>query len=372
MTRAFSTYLDGARVLAAIIVLWSHLAYSRFTGGDLLIIRDYNLGSDAVVLFFVLSGFVIAYAADRRDNGLGHFAFNRLTRLWSVAIPALALTLAADALGAWLAPADYDGWWHHKAPVWQTVPVALGFFSEWSGFGFRIGTNGPWWSLSYEAAYYALFAIVTYLTGMRRVLLLILAVMLIGLKPLALMPSWLFGVLIYHMLQHPPRQGAARGRWLILAILPFALYILLQALGIPLLLELLGKVTFGPVMWTLRFSDEPLWNLVIGGLFAVHLYAVGRLLADANAATGWMATGAGERLGRAVKWLAGGSFSIYLAHYPLLMLFDIFLPDFEPAAAHHLAFFAITLAACLGFAQMFERPLPRFRAMLRGRHAPAP
>lgn len=360
MTRGFSTYLDGARAAAALTVMLSHLAYLRFTGGDLQIIRDYNLGSDAVVIFFVLSGFVIAYAADQRDSGLGGFAFSRLTRLWSVAIPALILTLAADALGARLAPADYDGWWHHKAPAWLTAPIALGFFSEWTGFGYRIGTNGPWWSLSYEAAYYILFAIVTYMTGARRALLLLLAVLVIGIKPLMLLPSWLFGVAVYHLLMRAP-VGGSKAKWRLVAALPVLLYVLFQALSLPLLLELLGKVTFGPVMWYLRFSDEPIWNLLIGGFFAIHLYAVGRLMADAD--------GARSRFGRAVKWLAGGSFSIYLVHYPLLMLFDIFIPDFAPAPLHHLTLFGAVLIVCLLFAQAFERPLPRFRAMLRRRPA---
>lgn len=356
MTRGFSTYLDGARAAAAIIVLLSHLAYKRFTGGDWQIIRDYNLGSDAVVIFFVLSGFVIAFAADQRDAGFGAFAFNRATRLWSVAIPALVLTLGADALGVHLAPEDYDGWWHHKAPAWVTAPMALGFFSEWSGFGFRIGTNGPWWSLSYEAAYYILFAIFTYMTGVRRALFLLLAVLLIGVKPLLLLPSWLFGVAAYHLLK---RAGAPsnRARWWLLAMLPILLYALLQSLSAPLLLELWGKVTFGPVMWGLRFSDEPFWNLLIGALFALHLYAVGRLMAEAN----------GERgpISKSIKWLAGGSFSIYLTHYPLLMLLDVFIPDFAPSFLHHITLFAAAMVACLLFAQAFERPLPRLRTFLR-------
>jgi peptidoglycan/LPS O-acetylase OafA/YrhL len=362
MTRGFSTYLDGARAAAAILVLLSHMGYGRFTGGDLQIIRDFNLGSDAVVIFFVLSGFVIAYAADQRDAGFGGFAFNRMTRLWSVAIPALALTLAADALGSHLAPADYDGWWHHKAPSWLTAPMALGFFSEWTGFGFRIGTNGPWWSLSYEAAYYILFAIFTYMTGARRVMLLVLAVLLIGVKPMLLLPSWLLGVAVYRLLKQADAP-TNRLRWQLLAALPVVLYALLQSISAPLILELWGKVTFGPVMWGLRFSDEPLWNLLIGALFALHLYAVGRLMADANA----------ERrlISNTVKWLAGASFSIYLVHYPLLMLFDVFIPNFAPAFLHHIILFAVTLAVCLLFAQAFERPLPRFRALLRKRPAPA-
>ena len=88
----------------------------------------------------------------------------------------------------------------------------MGFFSGWTGFGVRVGTNGPWWSLSYEVAYYILFAIFTYLTGARRVLLLVLFVLLIGVKPLLLLPSWLFGVGIYWLLKNA-EAPTRRSRW---------------------------------------------------------------------------------------------------------------------------------------------------------------
>ncbi len=40
-------------------------------------------------MFFVLSGFVIAYVTDGHDRTLADFTLNRLSRLWSVALPAL-------------------------------------------------------------------------------------------------------------------------------------------------------------------------------------------------------------------------------------------------------------------------------------------
>ena len=71
MSPRLSVYLDATRAIAALVVLLSHFAYPRFTGGDYLIIRELNLGSDAVVIFFVLSGFVIAYTAENRDRLIG-------------------------------------------------------------------------------------------------------------------------------------------------------------------------------------------------------------------------------------------------------------------------------------------------------------
>ena len=74
MTRGFSLYLDALRFLAAMVVFASHLGYERFTKGGMEWIRDLNLGSDAVVVFFVLSGFVIAHTTFARDRGPAAYA----------------------------------------------------------------------------------------------------------------------------------------------------------------------------------------------------------------------------------------------------------------------------------------------------------
>ena len=112
MSPLFSLYLDALRFGAALIVLLSHFAYPRFTRGDYIAIREFNLGSDAVVFFFVLSGLVIAYTADSKDRSAGRFAFNRLTRLYSVVLPAILLTVLFDWAGRSLDPSAYRGFWY--------------------------------------------------------------------------------------------------------------------------------------------------------------------------------------------------------------------------------------------------------------------
>ena len=55
MTRGLSIWLDALRVWATLIVVLSHVAYPRFTRGDYILIRELNLGSDAVIVFFVVN-----------------------------------------------------------------------------------------------------------------------------------------------------------------------------------------------------------------------------------------------------------------------------------------------------------------------------
>ena len=84
MSRAFSLYLDAVRFTAAMLVLFFH-ANVIYRPGILLT----SLGHEAVVIFFVLSGFVIAYVADTRETDFRGFMVARGARIFSVAIPAI-------------------------------------------------------------------------------------------------------------------------------------------------------------------------------------------------------------------------------------------------------------------------------------------
>ena len=94
MHPAISVYFNLLRFIAALAVYLFHAQH--FAAMRIPLIG--NLGSEAVVVFFVLSGLLITHSGLRQpDPGL--FVRARLARLWSVCLPALALTLAADTLG---------------------------------------------------------------------------------------------------------------------------------------------------------------------------------------------------------------------------------------------------------------------------------
>lgn len=356
MARGLSLYLDLIRFLAAMLVLLSHFAYPRFSRGDYMIIRDYNLGSDAVVLFFVLSGFVIAFCAAEKDRTLKSFAFNRATRIYSVAIPALILTFVFDRIGAFYAPKNYDGWFYNAMPFWEHMLRGITFTNEWDWFVARIGTNGPYWSLSYEVGYYILFGIAVYLSGARRIALLVAAVLMFGLKIMLLMPAWLLGVWAYHVLKRKSDAPENPTRWWIIAALMWVIYIQAQAVEAPEYMLYFTILAIG-AEWEswLRFSDEFIWNGFIGVLFAVHIIAMGKALA--STAGNWPAA-------RSIRWLAGGSFSIYVLHYPLMQMIDETMTNDMHPLLHDVLLLGLVTGGCLLFAQIFERTLPQQRRWL--------
>src|SRR3954463_10152589 len=89
----FSTYLDAVRFTAALAVVAAHFTFPQFIAG---VTYQGGLGDLAVAIFFVLSGYVIAYVADQKEHTFKDFAVSRLARVYSVAIPALILTICVD------------------------------------------------------------------------------------------------------------------------------------------------------------------------------------------------------------------------------------------------------------------------------------
>lgn len=353
MNRGFSNYLDVLRFGAAFVVLISHFAYPRFTDGRHLWVRELNLGSDAVVLFFVLSGLVIAFVAQTKDTGFRQFAFNRATRILSVALPALILGFLLDRTGDALFPAFYDSYFYNPLPLTEQLARGLSFTSEWGGMQTRLGSNGPYWSLSYEVAYYALFAIAWYLTGALRTVLLALGVWLVGLNILLLMPAWLIGVWVWRCLDQGlmPRQRLVP--YLVFG-LPLA-YIAALVTGLPDELRTLTEMGLPPhILNTLRFSDEFLWNNLLAAGVAFHLLGVAALTRRKAA----------RSTGQLVPWLAGGSFSLYLFHYPLLQFLGPALPGTGTPLLDDAILLGLVTLVCYAFAGVFERTLKDQRTWL--------
>lgn len=92
--RGYSTYLDLLRLLAALAVFLGHASFPEFTGHTIRM--PDQLPHEAVIVFFVLSGYVISYVAQEREARAGSFFVSRAARIYSVAIPALIITLVVD------------------------------------------------------------------------------------------------------------------------------------------------------------------------------------------------------------------------------------------------------------------------------------
>ncbi|MBD0917172.1 acyltransferase family protein [Klebsiella michiganensis] len=103
MNKLTSIYLDLIRFTAALVVVLSHAA--GFTSLKIPIIS--GLGTEAVVVFFVLSGYVIAYVSNNKENNYAAFFKARAIRIYSVLVPAILITFFLDHIGLKYNPSYY-------------------------------------------------------------------------------------------------------------------------------------------------------------------------------------------------------------------------------------------------------------------------
>lgn len=328
MSPAFSLYLDLLRLAAALTVLAAHAVWHAAPGQRWW---PDSLGHNAVIVFFLLSGYVIAYVADGKENSARRFWVSRLARIYSVAVPALLLTLAADALGAWLHPPMYAGALTTHDHAWIRLLASLAFVNELWFVSIMPFSNSPYWSLCYEMAYYLLFSLWCF-GGRRRWLWLLLAAALIGPKILLLAPIWALGAVLYHW---PARWLDDCLAWpvLMLSTAGIAAYVALD-LGAPLsawTAEQLGRELYHQLHFSKHFVGDHLLAL----LMAAHFVAARQLAPRAAAGL--------QALTRPIRWAAGYTFSIYLFHLPLVLMFTALFRDMAPGPGR----FALTVGATL-------------------------
>jgi peptidoglycan/LPS O-acetylase OafA/YrhL len=300
MQPKFSAYLDIVRFLAALAVFLGHAAGTYWTQGFLWQLGPY--GDTCVVIFFVLSGFVIAYVADHKEGNWWTYGANRIARLWSVVIPALALTFVIDAIGVRVAPALYIGQpWFNGDHLGLRYLASFFLVHETWHLDYAPGINQPFWSLGYEAFYYLLFGLITFYKGRARLLVLLAALALGGPLMAALFPIWMSGVFAY-------RKSRTWTLPLPAALAMFVAGALLLVLS-PLIRPAIS------VTW---MGQEIAGRYLEAVAFVMNLLAAQRLLnGDAPLP---------PQVALAIKRIASTTFVLYLFHRPLIQLFSYIGP----------------------------------------------
>lgn len=304
MAPAFSIYLDLVRFIAACLVVVYH-SNSRLIVETPLPFSQY--GHSAVIIFFVLSGYVIAFATDTKERTARLYWASRLSRVLSLALPVVLLTPLLDLMGESLAPALYAGNTTHDL-AWLRVLTSLLFMNEIWSVSIMSFSNIAYWSLNYEVWYYVLFSIYVFVSRGRRWIWLLGVAALLGPKILLLAPIWCAGVLIYRWqgLHKLPEWSA----WLCVGA-SIALFYAFEQSRIAdsvsaQLKTLIGAHLHRELAFSKWFLTDYLLTLIVGLNF-IGMRGIARRY---------------ERLAlmleKPIRALAAYTFSIYLLHQPLI------------------------------------------------------
>ena len=227
-----SASLDALRGIAALLVLLDHWRNALFV--DFQQIHDHRMllapiyllcavGHQAVVIFFVLSGFLISGSIIRAfKSGLWHwprYLTQRLVRLWIVLLPALVLGALWDNLGIYLhhAPKLYSGISANHMSVNVQSRLSIADLIGNAAFLQSIvvpefGSNGALWSLANEFWYYMLFPLAACILGrvyqnpvkvVACAIFLCLIGILITQQIWLLFPVWLLGASLHWVPRRP-------------------------------------------------------------------------------------------------------------------------------------------------------------------------
>ena len=302
ITRPMSVWLDLVRGLAALAVVIGHAVQLRIYTGPFPFTIMFQ--KNAVVVFFVLSGMVIAASVDRSRKTLADFALARVSRIVPVALAAIGVSLAVAAFDVALP----GGPLHVEDLRWTDLGetlLAASFLSESYTSGYP--PNAPYWSLCYEVWFYALFAAATYLSGASRAVWLVLLALVAGPNILMLFPVWLVGVGLVRM-----RLALRVPVGIAVALVAMAL----AALWITPNWAMDGFRLLRPIVpWNLGHSLFVLTDLALAAFIAASFAGL-RTLAE----RGFVLPARAEP---AIRWGANMSFSLYLLHWPLLKLLNI-------------------------------------------------
>ncbi len=148
--------LDGLRGVAALLVVWYHV-FEGFAFAEGTSIDSFNHGYLAVDFFFILSGFVIAYAYDDRWHTtltLSGFFKRRLIRLHPMVILGAVLGVVSFMLQGGV---KWDGTHVSTSLVMLALLCAMFFVPAYPGAAYEVRgngemfpLNGPSWSLFFE------------------------------------------------------------------------------------------------------------------------------------------------------------------------------------------------------------------------------
>lgn len=314
-----------------------------------------GLGHQSVVVFFVLSGFFVGGSVLRGGTNFSwkKYAVARLSRLWMVLLPALAVTATIDATIFYYSPSALAGIFHND---WSSGPDGAYSSSPSTLLGNLVflqtifvpvfGSNGPLWSLANEFWYYALFPLCFYCAdlaygattpssksySLKRCIPGIIACGIFYLMPMQMrwgFVIWLMGATIYALTEKQKRSST-----------------LLSVLGAGALFAL--SLAFSKF----RRDENDLIGVALGIGFSAWCYTLVHFRRD-KVFAGFFA--------KAARGLSEMSYSLYLTHFPIVVLLGgtVFASHrYVPGVLSLLDFLlwlACTLIFAAGFWWLFEK-----------------
>jgi len=309
-----SKLLDLLRFTSALMVVLFHFGTPPWNHGPLLVWKEFvYTGYQFVMVFFVLSGYFIGsnviLTIWSGKWSWKVYLVNRLTRLWTVLLPALFLTYIWFLVQAHWFGSHFiiEGIHMNTAVNFKTLVANIFFMQDLHAQMF--GLNNPLWSLSFEFWYYILFPLMLLTFRSRKTsnkfisgILFCVVAVIVGPKVLEYFLVWLLGALVSLVKPINITSGIKQ-------LIPLgATIILLGSMKVPTVFR----------VYPVYESTAPhqfAFDFLVGLSCALLVYVILSSYSSVQA----------KKL-KIASSLAGFSYTLYLVHYPVI--------SFITAAAH--------------------------------------
>jgi peptidoglycan/LPS O-acetylase OafA/YrhL len=347
-------WLDLIRFLAALIVVLGHYRVAFFVEYGLLPATDKNLmvwifylvtrlGHEAVLVFFVLSGFLVGGKSiikirEQRFH-VKSYALDRSVRILLPLIGSLLFII----------------------PIYLVCNIKIDIL-QWLGNLVQLQgifvepVTGPLWSLSYEAWFYIFFGAIgvifnSYIRGKKALIcfaiLLVCALIFTRLNPSYLF-IWLSGALCYAFRPLKPNG----------IVLGFAILMSLTLLA-------LLQLSYSSRTLSIAGHNQDVLELCFAFCFSILICMIVEIRPSSKVTIA---------INRISVTLAAFSYTLYLTHYPLIGLFNHFgLKKSNNVNFHSLFMFllAITLSIAVAYVVywLFEKQTPAVKRWIIKKYA---
>lgn len=352
MSRELSSYFDFLRFFAALAVLIGHMEQDGLYMSWLPL---YQFSHEAVVVFFVMSGFIIYSTTVKSGRSAMDYVIARASRIYSVALPAVlfsvlcALMFVEDIGPGGTYPSNYT------SPSIVNTLSSLFFLNESWLNPAELSMNGPFWSLCYEVWYYVIFGLWLYAPHPLRWPLVILSTLIAGPIVIALFPIWLAGAWLAKYYQHLKFSWSS-GLAIVIFMSGLLLIITINNLGFDIAIKnYLHHEISG--FWMLDGSQRLVTDLVIALALMINIVAFSYLPAGFRNFF--------VRFQGAFGYLAGFSFTLYLFHRPMTQLLGFYYPNTEQSLTYSVLALFVVLLACLIISYITERQLNSWRCFFK-------
>lgn len=191
--------IEAIRGMAAIYVMLGHIVllykpYSLIPRFEFIIKTIFGFGQQAVLLFFIVSGFSITYSAPDfnapNNINISEYFYKRFRRIYPLFFISLVISIVILII---------------TESRFEPFRTLLSFFfltdKAEGSISYPISTNFPIWSLSYEVVYYILFPLIYILVpriGKKKSFILLLTLSIIsGVLNILFKPNHIFNVFQY-------------------------------------------------------------------------------------------------------------------------------------------------------------------------------